>query len=118
MTEHPPQNGINHVRQILNYQNPRRSYPIRRDEPSFGSIIYTDNLQSLEALIMGSARHPFDKPDGNFLIILTLQSLVENWQNIAASLLETLWNKWHIMHAALLSTCDSDQVSDIRSLLV
>lgn len=107
---------INPVPQIINYQVPRQRNQ-RRDESSFGSIIYTDDLKSLESVIFGPIQHPFDNPDGIYLILLTLKALDDNWQITAASLLQVLWYKWHIMHAILLSTCDPDRVS-LRLLLL
>lgn len=102
---------LNPVRQIDNFVIPRHRNLLRREESAFGSIIYTDSLESFESIVLGPSQHPFNNPDGIYLILLTLRAIEEDWQQTAASLLQVLWYKWHIMHAILLSTCDPERVS-------
>lgn len=95
------------MRQIFNatgVDNRPRMY--RTVKPRRGSIVIVAALETLQAFLRGPPRHPFARPAGNFVIVITAADAVAK-RDLTAHVMQVLWREYRTKRVFVVLACDS-----------
>lgn len=97
------------IRQRTGFKFKSKSKIVRHDEPELAAFVYANSFDIIEDYLVGPPRHPFYKPRGNFVIIVTEKAQVD-WMESAASILEKLWRDYRVFNVIIIMPCEVGQV--------
>lgn len=84
----------------------------REDDPAFGSIVLSENIETLDFYLNGETRYPFKVKRAHYVLIAYRQMESRTWDKWASSVLSKLWKQHGILNAIIISTCKENNVSD------
>lgn len=73
-----------------------------------GTIVFVQNIITMDKYLTGSPRAPFKFPRGLFMIII-LSTNEPEFDELAEKLLEKLWNQYFIGNLAIITPCDRER---------
>lgn len=104
------------IRQHDGFKFKSKSKVVRNDEPEMAAFVYGNSFDIIEDYLVGPPRHPFYRPRGNFIIIVTEKVQID-WKESAATILEVLWRDYRVFNVVIMIPCEFDQVrskSDVK----
>lgn len=97
------------VRQIFNATGvDSRPIMFRTLKPRLGSIVIVTALETLQDFLRGTPRHPFFRPAGNFVIIVSDSGAVAK-RDLTAHVMQVLWRDYRTKRVFIVLACDQSE---------
>lgn len=97
------------IRQYTGFKFKSKQKTVRHDEPELAAFVYANSFDIIEGYLFGPPRHPFYKPRGNFILVVTEKAQID-WMDSAASILEKLWRDYRVFNVIIIMPCEVGQV--------